>query len=127
MPLLIQEHRSHAAWCTHCRQMHQAPLPPAIRRGGLVGPTLTTLIADLKGTCHASFSTIRRFLVVVVGVTLWRGELAPIIAKTSRALEQPYQELLDLRPEQTRPDRPESQWRRAHRGAGSGVRGGSGL
>ena len=69
--------------------------PSAIERGGLVGPRLTTLIAYLKGVCHASFSTIRKFLRDVVGLTISRGQLAKIIGKVSRALEQPYEELLD--------------------------------
>src|SRR5512135_2217537 len=58
MPLSIQEHRGHPGWCSHCRKMFEAPLPPGIERGGLVGPSLTTLIAYLKGACHASFSTV---------------------------------------------------------------------
>src|SRR5215210_6966056 len=80
VPLSIQEHRSHPGWCPHCRKMSEAPLPSGIQRGGLVGPSLTTLIAYLKGACHASFSTIRKFLRDVVRVTISRGELARIIA-----------------------------------------------
>jgi transposase len=102
VPLSIQEHRSHPGWCPNCRVMHQAPLPPGIERGGLVGPSLTTLIAYLKGACHASFSTVRKFLRDVVLVTISRGELARIIAKVSRALDRPYQELLADLPGQAR-------------------------
>ena len=72
------------------RRCYEAPLPPGIERGGLVGPSLTTLIAYLKGACHASFSTVRKFLRDVVGVTISRGQLAKIIGKVSRALERPY-------------------------------------
>src|SRR4051794_32608222 len=102
VPLSIQEHRSHPGWCPRCRKMSEAPLPPGITRGGLVGPTLTTLIAYLKGACHASFSTIRKFLRDVVKVTISRGELARIIGKVSRALERPYEELLEDLPGQMR-------------------------
>src|SRR3954449_803105 len=102
VPLSIQEHRSHPGWCPRCQKMHEAPLPPGIRRGGLVGPSLTTLIAYLKGACHASFSTIRKSLRDVVRVTISRGELARILGKVSRALERPYQELLDDLPGQAR-------------------------
>src|SRR4051812_23718035 len=102
VPLSIQEHRSHLGWCPRCQKMHEAPLPPGIRRGGLVGPSLTTLIAYLKGACHASYSTIRKFLRDVVRVTVSRGELARIIGKVSRALERPDQELLDDLPGQAR-------------------------
>jgi transposase len=102
VPLSIQEHRSHPGWCPQCRTMYEAPLPPGIARGGLVGPTLTTLIAYLKGACHASFSTIRRFLRDVVRVTISRGQLAAIITKVSQALERPYEQLLEDLPAQAR-------------------------
>jgi transposase len=100
--LSIQEHRSHSGWCPSCQKMYEAPLPPGIGRGGLVGPSLTTLIAYLKGACHASYSTVRKFLRDVVGVTISRGELARIIAKVSRALERPYEQLLGDLPGQAR-------------------------
>jgi transposase len=102
VPLSIEEHRSHPGWCTRCQRAYEAPLPSEIRRGGLVGPSLTTLIAYLKGACHASFSTVRKFLRDVVGVTISRGELARIIAKVSRALERPYEELLGALPDEAR-------------------------
>jgi len=102
VPLSIQEHRSHSGWCPHRQKMVEAPLPRGIERGGLVGPSLTTLIAYLKGACHASYSTVRKFLRDVVRVTISRGELARIIAKVSRSLERPYQESLDDLPGQAR-------------------------
>src|SRR5512142_615145 len=102
MPLSIQEHRGHPGWCPRCQKLHEAPLPAGIKRGGLVGPTLTTLIAYLKGACHASFSTIRTFLRDVVRVPISRGELARIIGKVSRVLERPYAELLEDLPGQAR-------------------------
>jgi transposase len=45
--------------------------------------------------CHASFSTVRKFLRDVLGVTISRGHLVTIIGTVSQALEQPYQDLLD--------------------------------
>lgn len=98
VPLEIHEHRSHPTWCPHCQRVHYAPLPLSIQRGGLAGSRLTTVIAYLKGVCHASFSTIRKFIRDVIGLTISRGQLAKIIGKVSRALERPYQELLDHLP-----------------------------
>ncbi len=63
---------------------------------------LTTVIAYLKGVCHASFSTIRKFVRDVVRLTISRGQLANIIAKVSEALEQPYEELLKSLPDEKR-------------------------
>ncbi len=94
VPILIEEHRSHPGWCPHCCKVHYAPLPAAVQSGGLAGPRLTTLIAYLKGACHASYGTVRKFLRDVVQITLSRGQLAKIIGKVSDALAGPYRELL---------------------------------
>jgi transposase len=102
VPWEIQEHRSHPGWCPHCGKFRYAPLPLSIERGGLAGPRLTTVIAYLKGVCHASYSTIRKFVRDVIGLTISRGQLAKIIAKVSRALERPYEELLQDLPAQER-------------------------
>ena len=98
LPVVVQEHRGHAVWCPVCLKKHHAPLPAAVEAGGLVGPGLTTLIAYLKGVCHASFSTVRKFLRDVVQVTLSRGYLVKVIAKVRDALEEPYEELLQTLP-----------------------------
>jgi transposase len=98
IPLIVEEHRAHPAWCPTCCKMHYAPLPAVVEIGGLVGPRLTTLIAYLKGVCHASFSTIRKFLRDVACITISRGQLAKVIAKVSAALEGPYDELLRTLP-----------------------------
>jgi transposase len=97
-PLRIEQHTSPEYWCVRCAKGYHAPLPLAIAKGGLVGPELTTLIAFLKGPCHASFSTIRTFLRDVVGVTISRGELSKIVHKVSAALAAPYDELLQALP-----------------------------
>jgi transposase len=102
VPILIEEHRSHPGWCPCCCKVHYAALPAVVERGGLAGPRLTTLIAYLKGVCHASYSTIRKFLRDVVRLTISRGQLAKIIAKVSQALDAPYQELLEQLPAQSR-------------------------
>lgn len=102
VPLEIHEHRSHPGWCPQCRKECYATLPLPIAHGGLTGPRLTTVIAYLKGACHASYSTIRKFIRDVIGLTISRGQLAKIIGKVSRALEPPYQELLEDLPSQER-------------------------
>jgi transposase len=58
--------------------------------------------AYLKGACHASFSTIRKFLRDVVGVTISRGQLAKLVQKVSASLKQPYDELLEIVPGEAR-------------------------
>ena len=100
LPVRIEEHRGYFYWCAKCKKQHASALPPRIEKGGLCGPYLTTLIAYLKGACHASFSTVRRFLRDVAGIRVSRGYLAQLIAKVSTALDGPYAELLNLLPAQ---------------------------
>lgn len=99
-PTHVTEHRGFACWCAGCRKTHYAPIDPAVRRGGLLGPRLTALVAYLKCVCHASFSTVRKFLRDVVGVRVSRGYLAKVCAKVSDSLEQSYEQLLQLLPSQ---------------------------
>lgn len=94
--------RSHACWCRKCRQVHYAPIDEATRRAGLVGPRLTTLIAYLKGACHCSFSTIRKFLRDVLQIKLSRGYLAKLVAKASASLKDAYDDLAKRLPNETR-------------------------
>src|SRR5262249_55925525 len=99
-PLHIEEHPALPGWCPPCQKVHYAPRPAGIERGQLGGPRLTALVAYLKGACHASYSTIRKFLRDVAGVVISRGQLAKIIRKVSQALDQPYHELLEQLPGQ---------------------------
>jgi transposase len=96
----IEEHQSHTSWCGHCQKAFAAPLPARIEKGGLLGPQLTALVAYLKGACHASFSTIRKFFRDVLELSISRGYLAKVIGKVSEALAKPYEDLLRLLPEE---------------------------
>ena len=97
-PTIVTEHRANAYWCSHCHKSHFVSLPEAVEKAGLFGPRLTALVAYMKGVCHASFSTIRKFLRDVVGVSVSRGYLVKLIAKVSRSLAGAYSELLDRLP-----------------------------
>src|SRR5262249_25639026 len=100
VPLEIHEHRSYPGCCPCCRKDCYAPFPLSTERAGLAGPRLPTVTAYLKGACHASYSTIRKFVRDVIGLTISRGQLCKIVAKVSRALERPYEELLRDLPDQ---------------------------
>jgi transposase len=95
-PICIEEHRGGAYQCSGCGKIHYVPMPATVERGGLIGPVLTAQIAYMKGALHASFSTIRKYVRDVMGLTLSRGHLSNIVQKVSDALEGPYNELLLL-------------------------------
>jgi transposase len=97
-PTVVTEHQGLAYWCPHCRKVHYAPLPETVVKAGLFGPRLTALVAFMKGVCHASFSTIRKFLRDVVRVKVSRGYLAKLIGKVSEALAPAYAELFERLP-----------------------------
>jgi transposase len=97
-PITISEHRGLGCWCEHCQKMHFAPIHEDIRQAGLVGPRLTALVAYLKGACHCSFSTIRKFFRDVLQVKISRGQLRKVCAKVSDSLDVSYEELMRLLP-----------------------------
>ncbi len=99
-PLAVEQHTCPEYWCARCARACKAALPAHVEAGGLLGPRLTALVAYLKGVCHASYSTVRKFLRDVVGLTVSRGQLAKVLAKVSAALDEPYQDLLDVLPVQ---------------------------
>jgi transposase len=99
-PIRIDEHRGLAYWCETCQKIHYAPLPPEVQKGGLFGPQLTAVVAYMKGMCHASFTTIRKFLRDVLGITVSRGYLRKLIGKVTHSLDHAYHELLSLLPDE---------------------------
>jgi len=59
-------------------------------------------VAWLKGTGHGSFSTLAKFCRDVLGLSLSRGQLAKVIAKTSAAMQTAYEALAARLPEEPR-------------------------
>jgi len=97
-PIHIEQHTGLCYWCEHCQKFHYAPMPAHIEKGQLIGPRLTAIVGYMKGACHCSFSTIRKFLRDVVGVSISRGQLSKLVQKASAAFEQAYNELLGYLP-----------------------------
>jgi transposase len=97
-PIIVTEHQALSYWCKRCQKLHVTQLPEAVKKAGLFGPQLTALVAFMKGVCHTSFSTIRKFLRDVVGVEVSRGYLAKLIGKVSQSLAQSYHELFQRLP-----------------------------
>lgn len=100
IPVEVVEHRSHACFCRHCQKAYYAPLPADVQNSGLVGPRLTAWIAYLKGTCHCSFSTIRKFCRDVLHLPISRGQLAKVIQKVSAAMAESHGALQTALPRQ---------------------------
>jgi transposase len=94
-PVVVTEHRALKFWCRHCQKLQSAQIPAEVKAAGVVGPLLTALVGWMKGSAHASYTTIQTFLADVLGLRLSRSQLARVVQKVSRALEAPYAELED--------------------------------
>jgi transposase len=100
-PLIREEHRSYPVWCPKCDKIHYMTFPPEVYKEGLFKERITSLVAYMKNVCHASFSTIRKYIRDVLGENVSRGYLRKVIEKVSLSLEGPYNELLDRLPLET--------------------------
>ena len=92
VPLVIQEHRGHPGWCSHCQKVYEAIARIDARPGGQ---------ADHRdclpqGVCHASSHRPQ------IRSRCSQADIAATAksCKVSQALEQPYQELLENLPDQ---------------------------
>ncbi len=97
-PIRIDEHRGLPYWCENCQKVHYGKFPPEVEKGGLFAARLTAQVAYMKCACHASFSTIRKYIRDVLAIKVSRGYLRKLIRKVSDALQQPYHELLKQLP-----------------------------
>ena len=82
-----EEHRAYAYWCEACQQIHWAEFPSQLLNEGLFKARLTALVAYMKNVCHASFSTIRKFIRDVLGEKVSRGYLVKVIQKVGSSAE----------------------------------------
>jgi transposase len=99
-PVRVTRHEAPWMECSCCGTLVQSGLPTEVVKAGLVGPRLTAIVAYLKCVCHASFSTVRRFLRSVLGIRICRAQLVKLIGKAGDALEPAYVELLRALPAQ---------------------------
>ena len=96
--VVIEEHRRIAQFCRRCQEVFYHPLGVALEKAGLCGPQLTALVGFLKGPCHMSFSSIRKFFRDVMKVPISRGQLSKLVGKVSASLQPAYADLLDRLP-----------------------------
>lgn len=102
LPVRIEQHDRQAQWCGRCQRTFVPEFPAELRKAGLVGPRLTALVGFLKGACHMSFSSIRKYFRDVIGVPISRGMLGKLVEKVSASLEDPYEALCAMLPNEDR-------------------------
>ena len=99
---LVHEHQARGAWCGSCQKIHYAPLPPAVEAGGLADARFTALSGYLKGKLSLSYTEMKALYGDVFGLELSTGYLAKLCQKTSRAAQDPYEEMKAELPNQER-------------------------
>jgi transposase len=90
---VVTEHRARKYLDPRTGRIVIAPLPAAVKAGGLVGPKLSALAAYQKGACHMSYTTMQRFWNEVLGIPISRSQLVNVLQKASAAFAQPYAQL----------------------------------
>ena len=100
--MVVEQHESRPQRCAHCDKVFYPEFPEELRRAGLVGPRLTALVGFLKGACHMSFGTIRKYFRDVIGVSISRGMLRKLVGKVADSLLEPYEALLAMLPSEDR-------------------------
>jgi transposase len=79
-------------------QIHIAPIPDEIRKGGLFGADITAAIAFMKGGCHMSYTTIQKFFKELFELDISRGMLCKATQKVSHSLRDVYEQLVERLP-----------------------------
>ncbi len=102
LPIQIEQHTAQGQWSAKCDKTFLPTLPDELRKAGLVGPRLTALVGFLKGACHMSYSTLRKYFRDVIGVTISRGMLRKLVDKVSASLADPYDALVAMLPTEDR-------------------------
>jgi len=93
-PYVITEHRARR-YLTPSGRVVLAPIPPEIRRAGLLGPRLTGLVGWLKARGHISYRGIAELFADVLTLPVSCGELAQrCTGLLSAALAPCYEQLV---------------------------------
>jgi transposase len=98
----VIEHRSRKYRDPVTGKTHIAPMPEAIRKGGLLGVEMTTAVAFMKGSCHMSYTTIQQFFKELMRLDISRGMVCKATQKISDALKSSYDQLADRLPHESR-------------------------
>jgi transposase len=94
----VVEHRARKYLDPVTGEIHIAPMPHQIRKGGLFGVDITAAIAFMKGGCHMSYTTIQQFFKELFELDISRGMLCKATQKVSHSLRPAYERLVERLP-----------------------------
>lgn len=94
----VIEHRARKYLDPATGQIHIAPIPDEIRKGGMLSADLTAAVAFMKGGCHMSYTTIQQLFKELMKLDISRGMLCKATQKVSRSLQGAYEQLAQRLP-----------------------------
>lgn len=97
----VTEHRARKYIDPVTGKIHITPVPDEIRKGGLLGADVTSVVAFMKGGCHMSLSTIKQFFKEVMKFDISRSMLSKATGKVSASLGPAYQQIVERMPKES--------------------------
>ena len=92
-PVRITEFHLYGFICPVCGRVIWAKLPVGVVEGHLFGLRLQALIAYMKGSLHASYSSLEDFCSNVLNIKVARSHLCNTIRRVNEAIAVPYEQL----------------------------------
>jgi hypothetical protein len=89
----VIEHKARKYLDPATGRIYIAPMPDDIRKGGLPGADVTAEAAFMKGGCHMSFSTIKKFFKEIMKLDISRGAFCNATQKVSESRVPFYNKL----------------------------------
>lgn len=95
-PYLVHEIKRHPGYCAQCDKTHYKPMPEGFAKGQFFALDMQAEVAYLKSACHMSYTSIKKYLKEVRGISVSRGYLAKVVKHMTKSLEIPYEELRQI-------------------------------
>ncbi|MFH0832290.1 MAG: IS66 family transposase [Candidatus Aenigmatarchaeota archaeon] len=96
----VIEHKARKYLDPATGKIYIAPIPDEIRKGGLLGADAAAMTAFMKGGCHMSFSTIKKFFREIMKLDISQGMFCKATQKVSGSLEVVYNKLAARLPDE---------------------------
>lgn len=91
----VIEHRARKYLDPVTGKLRIAQMPDEIRKGGLFGADVNAAVAFMKGSCHMSYTTIKRFFKELIRLDISTGMLCKVTQKVSSSMQSAYQQLIE--------------------------------
>jgi transposase len=92
-PVQVTEYHRHGKFCPCCNAYYYPPLPDGVLEDQLFGSSLQALVGYMKGNLGASYTELQEFCKDVLQISVSRSMLCNTVARVSKAIKAPVDEL----------------------------------